>query len=131
MEKITKENLIKSKNLVSFVLSNRKATSNINLRNTQVNFYNEVYTKATTFGLSALAFDDNTLMKSIAILSGILTYEELKYILENLRNILVTNYKLKLLKKEKFEKLYSKLTQNEIYDINYHMLEEEVKSSRK
>ena len=131
MENFTKEELLATKSIVTQVLKNKRADNRSNLNNTTINFYNEVYTKGVTLGLSAIAFDDNALMKAITILSGILTYEELKYILTNLKSYIVTTHKLQLLNQTKYDKLLKLLTNEEIKDINYQRMEDEIRGPRK
>ena len=125
----TKEDLINTKKIIYTVLNNQKNDSKNNIKMKEYNFNQEIYPIITTLGLSTMAFNESILMKSIAILSTILTYEELRYILINLRNILVTKKKLNLLQKEKYDQLLKILNFDEIKEINY--LEMENKGSCK
>lgn len=129
MKEFTKEDLINAKSLVYAVLDNKKQSSKANITMKELSFNNEIYPIITTLGLSTIAFNDGNIMKSIAILSTILTYEELRYILVNLKNILLTKKKLKLLTKEKYDSLLSSLTFDELREIDY--LEKEEKGSCK
>ena len=125
----TKEDLINTKEIIYTVLNNQKNDSKNNIKMKEYNFNQEIYPIITTLGLSTMAFNESILMKSIAILSTILTYEELRYILINLKNILITKKKLNLLQKAKYDQLLKELSLDEIKEINY--LETENKGSYK
>ena len=125
----TKEDLINTKEIIYTVLNNQKNNSKSNIKMKEYSFNQEIYPIITTLGLSTMAFNESILMKSIAILSTILTYEELRYILINLKNILITKKKLNLLQKAKYDQLLKELSLDEIKEINY--LETENKGSYK
>lgn len=115
----TKDDLIRTKELVELVLNEKKKNNKANITMREYSFNERIYPTITSFSLSTIAFNDSDIMKSIAILTGILTYEELRYILTNLKSILLTNKKLKLLQKSKYEQLLSLLSNDEIKEINY------------
>lgn len=115
----TKDDLIRTKELVELVLNEKKKNNKANITMREYSFNERIYPTITSFSLSTIAFNDSYIMKSIAILTGILTYEELRYILTNLKSILLTNKKLKLLQKSKYEQLLSLLSNDEIKEINY------------
>lgn len=115
----TKDDLIRTKELVELVLNEKKNNNKANITMREYSFNERIYPTITSFSLSTIAFNDSDIMKSIAILTGILTYEELRYILTNLKSILLTNKKLKLLQKSKYEQLLSLLSTDEIKEINY------------
>ena len=119
MNIITKEDLVNAKDLVKQVLEEKKQNSKTNIIMKEYNFNTDIYPIITTLGLSTIAFNDGNIMKTITVLAGILTYEELRYILVNLKNILLAQKKLNLLTKSKYEKLLSMITTDEYKEINY------------
>lgn len=117
MNDITKEELIECKELLYRIFNNKVGESKLNIKNEFTTNAQNNCEKAAMLGLTGVMVNDSDIAKLLFILANVISYEELRYLYMNIKSIIKYNQNMKLLYNEQYEKLISKLNENDINEI--------------